>query len=435
MKDLRIYGAIKKYAKISPVRLHMPGHKGRNFIRTGAKFDVTELPRIDNARIVAAAEKDCAQILGAKRLFFLTGGSTSGILAALYAIKDSGEKIVINRSAHKSVYNGLKLFGIEPVIFDDEREKITPERLSEIFEKEKGASAALFTYPDYFGRTFDLKGIKKTCEKFGKIFITDSAHGNHFKFIGLPYAGDTADISVESLHKTAYTFNQGAIILVNDLSLTEKITEGVNAFLSTSPSYPLLASVEYGIKRWVKDAARAKRVIDNLIVAKEELKKAGLKILPAEDPFKLTVLFGESGYDGLKVSELLERKKVFPELAGENEVLFMASAATKKSDLKKLVRAVKFAIKNVEKKCDGKAERKAELRERVMPYLVAVNSEWEYTPITLAQGKICAENFGNIPPCVPLFTAGEKINHDIRGQLSGETFGVKDGKIKTVKVK
>lgn len=435
MKDLKIYRAIKKYEKLSPVRLHMPGHKGRNFLRTGAKFDITELPRIDNAKIVADAEEDCAQILGAKKLFFLTGGSTSGILAALYAVKDLGKKIVINRSAHKSVYNGLKLFGIDPVIIDDEREKITSAKLSEVFEKEKGASAALFTYPDYFGRTFDLKGIKETCEKFGKIFITDSAHGNHFKFIGLPYAGDTADISVESLHKTAYTFNQGAIICVNDLILAEKVSEGVNAFLSTSPSYPLLASVEYGIKRWEKDAARAKRVVSFLLKSKRELEKQGLKILPAEDPFKLTVLFGENGYDGLKVSELIEKKKVFPELAGKNEVLFMASAATKKSDLKKLVRAVRFAIKSVGKKCDSKTVRKDVPRERVMPYLAAVNSEWEYTPTTLAQGKICAENFGNIPPCVPLFTAGEKINCDISERLSGETFGVKDGKIKTVKVK
>ena len=435
MKDLKIYGAIKKYVGKAPVRFHMPAHKGREFLKFGAKYDITELSAVDNSRVVESAEKDCAKILGAKKVFFLTGGATSGILSALFSVKDACGKIIINRSAHKSVYNGLKLFNIEPVIIDDGREKITPELVSDIFGKEKDAFAALFTYPDYFGETFDIKGVKAVCERLGKTLIIDGAHGNHFRFTGLFYAGQIADISVESLHKTAYTFNQGAIICVNDESLADKVKEGVNTFLTTSPSYPLLASIEYGIKRQKKDVKKTEKIIGLINKIKEKLRDSGLEILSAEDGLKLTVLFKKSGYDGLKVAEFLEKKKIYAELAGKNETLFMASPATKTKDIKRLLKAVKAAVKKQEFKAENTEETKPISGERVMPYLKAVNGKWEFTPIVKAQGKICAENFGTIPPCRPLAVAGEIINSDFSEELkNGETFGVYEGKVKTVKV-
>lgn len=435
MRDLKIYGAIKKYVKKNPVRFHMPAHKGRKFLNPCAKYDITELSAVNNSQVVKAAEKDCEKILGVKNVLFLTGGATSGILIALFAIREKGKKIIINRSAHKSVYNGLKLFEIEPVIIDDARENITTELIFNVFKKEKDVAAVFLTYPDYFGRTFDLKGIKAVCEKAGKVLITDSAHGNHFKFCGLPYAGNIADISVESLHKTARTFNQGAIIIVNDRRFFDKAEEGANTFLTTSPSYPLLSSIEYGIKRQAKDVKRAKNIIGYIDKAKEKLQNAGLKILPAEDPFKLTVLFGESGYDGLKIAACLEKRGIFPELVGKNEILFMSSPATKKWEIIKLFKAVLFAIKDKSNSTEYKSAVNKGVPKRVMPYLTAVNAEWEFTPIESAEGKICAENFGTIPPCRPLYVAGEIIDNIAAEELfSQETFGVYEGKVKTVKV-
>ena len=436
MKDLKIYGAIKKYAELNSVRFHMPAHKGKKFLSFNAKYDITELAAIDNAKVVESAEKDCAEILGAKKVLFLTGGSTSGILSAVYAVKDKGKKIIINRSAHKSVYNALKLFNIEPVILDDDREKITPEQILRTFKEEKEAFAALLTYPDYFGRVFDIKGIKSVCESSGKILIIDGAHGNHFKFIGLPYAGQIADISVESLHKTAYSFNQGAIICVNRENLFERVKEGTEVFLTTSPSYPLLASIEYGIKRQAKDNKRTQKIIGQIKKAKKALINNGIKILSAEDPFKITVLTDSIGFNGLKLAEILEKKNIFAELTGEKEILFMFSPANTGREIKKLVKTLLKAVKN-DKNAPFIAEKQILTeRKRVMPYLKAVNSEYEFTPVENVKGKICAENFGIIPPCSPLFIAGELVNTDVTDKLkNGETFGVYGGKVKTVKVK
>ena len=428
MKGLKIYDAISEYAKSRPVRLHMPGHKGKRFLKLKPSLDVTELTRIDNAKVVSLAENDCAEILGAKKVFFLSDGATSGILSVIYATKRDGGKLIINRSAHKSVYNALKICGIEPIIVNGE---ITADKIKDIFENEKSAYAAFLTYPDYMGNTFDLKAVKKVCEKQGKLLLTDSAHGNHFKFLGLPYAGEIADVSVESLHKTAYSLNQGAIICVNEPSLYDKVSQAVSVFATTSPSYLILASVEYGVKYAASNKKKHLKVAAWVREVKRELQKAGLKISAAADPFKIAVLTGESGYDGNDIEKRLESKKIFSELYSENEILFMVSAATKKSELKKLLKGILSAVKSLEKK--DIVKRQVRIPERQMSYLKAT-SDWEYTNIQDAAGKICAENFGTIPPCEPAFVAGEIIDESVK-TLKGETFGVYEGKVKTVRGK
>ena len=55
MKGLKIYSALKNYATKKPLRFHMPGHKGKNFIKFSAPLDVTELDAIDNANVVSLA--------------------------------------------------------------------------------------------------------------------------------------------------------------------------------------------------------------------------------------------------------------------------------------------------------------------------------------------------------------------------------------------
>lgn len=428
MKDLKIYGAIKNYAKNSPVRFHMPGHKGKKFIKIKPSLDVTELSRIDNANVVAAAERDCAALLGAKKVFFLSDGATVGVLSAIYATKVNGGKLLINRSAHKSVYSALKVFEIEPVILNGE---ITADAVRKVFSEDELVYAACFTYPDYLGRTFDLAAVKAECESFGKILITDSAHGNHFRYLGLPYSGRTADVSVESLHKTAYTFNQGAIICVNNESLYEKVSEAVKIFSTTSPSYPILASVEYGIKYGAANKKEYLKRAALALKAKEKLSASGLNVLPCADPFKIAVSFKKSGYDGIKAEKYLEKKKIFSEMYSESLILFMSSVATKKRDYKRLVKGLLGAVK-AQKKLDC-VEKDYEFPQRKIGYLDAVKNA-ELTPIFNAVGKICAENFGTVPPCEPAFVAGEVIDERINS-VRGETFGVYEGKVKTVKEK
>ena len=73
--------------------------------------------------------------------------------------------------------------------------------------------------------------------------------------------------------------------------------------------------------------------------------------------------------------------------------------------------------------------------ERVMPYLTAIKSEFEYVKLKNAIGKVCAVNTGVFPPCYPVLTAGEKITAKAVEILKNSeyTFGLNDGRIKVVK--
>ena len=159
MSEYKILDAIKAQAKKSNARFHMPGHKGRKLKGVGLgylKLDVTEVDGFDVLGAKRQAERDILNVYGAKECRILVDGATCGILSAVYAVKGLGDSLIINRNAHKSVYNGLKLFNIEPIILDYDKDFYAE------FEKAiklKSVSGAILTYPDYFGVSFDGKRI------------------------------------------------------------------------------------------------------------------------------------------------------------------------------------------------------------------------------------------------------------------------------------
>ena len=116
---LHIYGALQSYKKRAPVRMHMPGHKGsRAFALFGsaAAYDITELPFSDclesPSGIIARAQTDIADILGARRSHIRTDGSSCGIYAMLWAVRGRGAKLIASRDSHKSVFSACAVLGI-----------------------------------------------------------------------------------------------------------------------------------------------------------------------------------------------------------------------------------------------------------------------------------------------------------------------------------
>ena len=95
---------------LNKIPFHMPGHK-RNpkFGIIGAKADITEIQGYDNLHAASGSikeiENSLAKLYSAKRSFLLVNGSTVGLLSAIFAAADDGDKIIIARNCHKSVYS------------------------------------------------------------------------------------------------------------------------------------------------------------------------------------------------------------------------------------------------------------------------------------------------------------------------------------------
>ena len=156
---LHIYGAMKSYKSLRPLRMHMPGHKAHRsmlaYFKDAAK-DITELSFSDCLEspdgVIARAEQDVAEILGAAKSHILTDGSTAGVYALVYLAKKRGGRLAIARNSHKSVYNACAVLGVEPYLLKtNERDGVLlPPAAADVEEafKRENVGAVLVTTPD-----------------------------------------------------------------------------------------------------------------------------------------------------------------------------------------------------------------------------------------------------------------------------------------------
>lgn len=313
-----------------------PSHGSKFFIlnkfKQFYKWDISETDCYNPQAALDLAQKKAAKIYGVKSTYFLTNGSSSGIMAAVLACVKKNDKVLIWDEAHICHKNSVELAGAEPVFYSVEKDgefgvdlQVTPEVVESALAREK-VSAVIVTSPTYEGIVSDIQAIAQICKSYGTCLIVDEAHGALYPFCEeLPtsaiYLG--ADFVVQSLHKTAGGLNPTALLHSNldcqlDLSL-QKIT-------TTSPSYPLLTSIEANIN--YLNSQRGRNKIANLVYNIEQMKTS----LPecdffGDDPTKIIV----------KAHNL---KNIEDEISNEKSSMFLCGLGTDTKKLKKLQHAL-----------------------------------------------------------------------------------------------
>lgn len=128
----------------------------------------------------------------------------------------------------------------------------------------------IITSPSYEGIISDIEEIKAVCEKHGAFLIVDEAHGALYPFSELlPISAvNIADFTVQSLHKTAGGLNPTALLHCN---CEVDVSHALNMFMTTSPSYPLLASIEANIN--YLDSRAGRKEIDNLVIRLDRMRE------------------------------------------------------------------------------------------------------------------------------------------------------------------
>lgn len=382
---------------------HTPGHK-----RPGA--DITELSYSDNllspSGVIAEAQEEAAHILGAERSFFLTDGSTSGVYAMLHALKAAGAgSVALSPFSHPSVKNGCLLAGLKIVELPAAREREIPMQPTEeeIAAGLERADALLLTSPDYYGNFPPLERARELCREGGKALLIDGAHGSHLHF-SPEYAGNYADMWVDGVHKSLPALTQGAVVSAKSKAWADLLSDSVTLFRTSSPSYPVMASVEYAVKYPRNEK------IERLAQAFKREQGA----YPNADWSKILIAFGERASDAQRY---LEAHGVYAEFNDGNYLMFYLSPCTKAGELKKLAKLLKRIprgkIESVEHDRGGRGNAAA------------------WVPLSRAEGRVCARECGIFPPCVPLIGEGEKISarHIERLSRAKNTFGLKDGMI------
>lgn len=368
---------------------HTPGHKQKG-------FDITELSYSDNLACprgcIAQAEKDIAAILGASKSFILTDGSTCGVFSMLHAAKALGvKKVFVIEPAHQSVYNACAVLGLT------------------ILTTKSGADAILCTSPDYYGNIADLKTLRAHCEKEQKLLLVDGAHGGHLHFDKGVYAGAFADFWIDGVHKSLPALTQGAVVSARTEMQAAALGDAVKLFRTTSPSYPIMASVEYAVKYPRNE--RLEKLVRAYALSQERVRVQG-------DWTKLCASFGESAFEAEK---WLQQKGVFAEFCDGETVCFYLSPATKIREFKKLCRLLEIAFEKYP----------FEPVQRNPAPFVFKETAGEWVALIKSENRVCAANCGLFPPCVPLIKRGEKITKEKIELLekANNVFGLNDGKI------
>ena len=446
--NYHILNQLNKYAGKDRLRFHMPGHKASGaFCRAfpGSKKDITELSFSDDlqnpAGAIAAAQRDIAQIVGAKRAYITTDGSSSGVMACVYVASRFGNKLIVPRNSHKSVFNACRIFGVEPVIVQgEELEGVLlppdPELINKLITNDVNIAGMIISSPDYYGNIAPLDDYAAVLKPQGRYLFCDGAHGAHLGVCeGRPgYCGSYADMWVDGAHKTLPVLTQGAYVCVNDEDLIPYAEEAMGIFRTTSPSFPIMASVEYGVKYYKNNPEVYAGARAAAAAFKKEL--SAFMFYPSADWAKVAVDFKPLGISPDLAQQRLEKKGIFAEMNDGRYLLFYLSPSTTKKQLEKLAVAL-IEIAGTKKLRATYVDKKTVISPaaRTYSYLYALRSPSEWVPLEESAGKMCAENAGVTPPCLPVVIAGEIISERAAQLLksSKNTFGIKDGKIKVVK--
>ena len=179
---------------------HMPGHKRRlntifpDIVENPFSIDVTEVGDLDEFHdphgIISEAMNRAAEVYGSHKSYYLVNGSTCGIMAALSAVCRPGDKLIVARNCHKSVYNAIRLLQLRPIYIMPEWNEelgmfggVSPEQVRKMVKQYTDAKCVMLVSPTYEGVVSDVEKIAKIVHKAGVPLIVDEAHGAHFEFM------------------------------------------------------------------------------------------------------------------------------------------------------------------------------------------------------------------------------------------------------------
>ena len=358
---------------------HTPGHNQGQGIGSQLtqllgsqvfRADLPELPELDNLfapqSAIAEAQDLAARCFGADQSWFLINGSSCGIISAIVATCQAGDKIILPRNIHQSAIAGLIVSGAIPVFinpqFDTIRNitySITTEALEQTLEKFPETKAVMILHPSYQGVCCDLKAIAKITHSYDIPLIVDEAHGGHFHFHDqLPPAALSvgADLTIQSTHKVLGAMTQASMMHLQGNRIDpQKISRALQLSESTSPSYILLASLDAARKQMALEGkdlmsktlalaefARSELAAISPLKVLEFDPKPGFKYL---DPTRLTIDISALRITGYEADEILHYKLgVTCELPTLSHLTFIITFGNSQQDIDRLIEALKNLV-------------------------------------------------------------------------------------------
>ena len=471
-----LFEKLKEYGKKGAYPFHMPGHK-RNGALGGDIFpfslDITEITGFDNLHcptgVILKAQERAARIYGTKESFFSVNGSTGCILAAVSAAFSKGDRVLVARNCHKSVYHALCLRELEPVFVyprvyfekrgggrnSDEEENcpgsemragsgkvrrgglfggIAPDDVEEILCGEEGIKGMILTSPTYDGIVSDLRRIGELLHERDLPLLVDEAHGAHFVFSDyFPESAVScgADLVIHSVHKTLPALTQTALLhRCSERVESRKIRRFLSIYQSSSPSYVLMASLDACMALLEKEGEglftafteRLEKTRERLgrnerLVLLEPEKRAGNAVYDF-DRSRILIGTGKTPMSGHRLFALLRDDYGLElEMEAPDYVLALSSAGDTEEGFRKLIEAVADLDGRLKETEIRGTACVPGLNEQVFPMHEALEMDSVPCPLEACEGRISGEFVFLYPPGIPLVVPGERISGNLAEEL------------------
>lgn len=405
-----------KLKNLNSYPFHMPGHKrNARFGIAGSEIDITEIDGFDNLHnaggILLDIENRLSEHYKSKKSFMLVNGSTVGILSAVFAVCKEGDKIIVARNCHKSVYNAcmlrhLSVVYIEPA-FDFENgyyTHISQADADKAIKDNADAKAMIITSPTYEG---NVCHIDITIP-----LIVDAAHGAHLGLAHFP-PYPKGDIVISSLHKTLPALTQTAVINICNAKYINRVKLYLDIFETSSPSYVLMNSVDICLdylKNKSDDFFKYYNNLQNI----HSIKLKRLKIKKNDDKSKIVVSSAKTNLSGNRLSKILRNDfNIEVEAAGMNYVILMTSVA----DTKEAFLRLKDALLTIDDNCcNSETFDNLPFRKPLCPkgeQIISMDDASVESDLREAIGKTANEFIFSYPPDIPIVFPNEIISEEI----------------------
>lgn len=418
-----IVNFLKSYQEKSPVRMHMPGHKGAGILGFEG-MDLTEIYGADELfaaeGIIKESEQNASSLFGCPT-YYSTQGSTlciqtmCTILCQDAKSKGKKPKILAGRNAHRSFIHAAALLDFDIEWLYGNSDYLSCKIHAEDLEKaiiESHPTAVYLTNPDYLGNLLDIQSLASVCKKHNVLLAIDNAHGAYLRFLepSLHPIDLGADLCCDSAHKTLPVLTGGAYLHLSD-SLNQVWKNDVKHFMeyfsSTSPSYLIMASLD--ATNEVLDTTfrnSLSECIQRVDGLKNTLVQYGYTILSGE-PMKITISTKEFGYTGNEIANLLMECDIYPEFYDSDYIVLMPSPYNTKDDLKRL----ETCLCGIERKpILVNKPPKLEQSKKAMNVRQALFSSSITLDVSKSLGQVCSSVTVSCPPAILPVIPGEVIS-------------------------
>ena len=412
-----IFSTLKDvYAKRDIIPFHVPGHKrGKGMDKEFYEFmgpnpfsiDVTIFKMVDGLHNPKSCIKEAQELA-----------------ADAYGV------ILVPRNVHKSVSGGIILSGSVPVYMNPEVDDelgiahgVRPEVVENMLKQHPDTKAVLIINPTYYGAATDIKKIADIVHSYDIPLIVDEAHGAHLHFheeLPISAIDAGADICCQSTHKIIGAMTQMSMLHVNSTRVdVNRIQQILSILHTTSPSYPLMASLDCA-RRQI--ATEGRELLTRTLKLARDLRAEVNKIpgiygIHDFDETKLSISARELGLTGFELETLLvDDYNIQVELSDFYNVLGLITLGDDEVSTGKLL----DALKDISKRFFGKGKKIGEsvgkmptIPESILIPREAFYSENNKIKFLESEGKICAEMIMAYPPGIPVIYPGERITRDI----------------------